>query len=256
VDVKLYAHDGELYVLARSTGRQQKELAIRRKRLARLLRKLRAMRRSLPSRDQVLLRLGAAKKEAGRAFGFVKIHVPDSDQPVTRETFHFQVDTSKLNAAELRDGHYLLRSNLTADDPAVLWMRYVQLTQIEAAFRSLKSELGIRPIYHQLEHRVDAHIFIAFLAYCLQVTLRSRLRIHASGLTPAAVLEHFASIQMIDVWIPTRDGRWLILPRYTQPDRDLQLLLHQLQLTLPSQPPPRISATPSALAAAAQASLW
>jgi transposase len=256
VDVKLYAQDGELYVLARSTGRQQKELAIRRKRLARLLRKLRAMRRSLPSRDQVLLRLGAAKKEAGRAFGFVKIHVPDSDQPVTRETFHFQVDTSKLNAAELRDGHYLLRSNLTADDPAVLWMRYVQLTQIEAAFRSLKSELGIRPIYHQLEHRVDAHIFIAFLAYCLQVTLRSRLRIHASGLTPAAVLEQFASIQMIDVWIPTHDGRWLILPRYTQPDRDLQLLLHQLQLTLPSQPPPRISAAPSALAAAAQASLW
>ena len=256
VAVKLYAQDGELYVLARSTGRQQKELAIRRKRLARLLRKLRAMRRSLPSRDQVLLRLGAAKKEAGRAFGFVKIHLPASDQPVTRETFHFQVDTSKLNAAELRDGHYLLRSNLTADDPAVLWMRYVQLTQIEAAFRSLKSELGIRPIYHQLEHRVDAHIFIAFLAYCLQVTLRNRLRIHASGLTPAAVLEQFASIQMIDVWIPTRDGRWLILPRYTHPDRDLQLLLHQLQLTLPSQPPPRISAAPSAFAAAAQPSLW
>lgn len=79
---------------------------------------------------------------------------------------------------------------------------------------------------------------------------------HASGLTPAAVLEHFASIQLIDVWIPTRDGRWLIMPRYTQPDRDLQLLLHQLQLTLPSQPPPRISAAPAALAAAAQASLW
>ena len=138
----------------------------------------------------------------------------------------------------------------------MLWTRYVQLTQIEAAFRSLKSELGIRPIYHQLEHRVDAHIFIAFLAYCLQVTLRNQLRMHASGLTPAAVLQQFASIQMIDVWIPTRDGRWLILPRYTQPDRDLQLLLHQLQLTLPSQPPPRIRAAPTALAPAAQASLW
>ena len=256
VDVKLYAKDGEVYVLARSAGRQQKELAIRRKRLARLLRKLRAMRRSLPARDQLLLRLGAAKKEAGRAFGFVKIRVPNAGQPVTRETFSFQVDTPKLRAAELRDGHYLLRSNLTADDPAVLWTRYVQLTQIEAAFRSLKSELGIRPIYHHREHRVDAHIFIAFLAYCLQVTLRSRLRRYAPGLTPAAVLDQFASIQMIDVWIPTRDGRWLILPRYTQPDRDLQLLLHQLQLTLPSQPPPRISAAPAALAPAAQASLW
>jgi len=253
VAVKLYAKDGEVYVLARSTGRQQKEVAIRRKRLARLLRKLRAMRRSLPSRDHVLLRLGAAKKEAGRAFGFVKIRVPDPGQAVTRETFHFQVDTTKLRAAELRDGHYLLRSNLTAADPAVLWTRYVQLTQIEAAFRSLKSELGIRPIYHHLEHRVDAHIFIAFLAYCLQVTLRSRLRRYAPGLTPAAVLDLFASIQMIDVWIPTCDGRWLILPRYTQPDRDLQLLLHQLQLTLPSQPPPRIRAAP---AVAAQASLW
>ena len=186
----------------------------------------------------------------------MKIRVPTPGQPVTRETFQFQVDTTKLQAAELRDGHYLLRSNLTADDPEVLWTRYVQLTQIEAAFRSLKSELGIRPIYHHLEHRVDAHIFIAFLAYCLQVTLRSRLRRYAPGLTPAAVLALFASIQMIDVWIPTCDGRWLILPRYTQPDRNLQLLLHQLQLTLPSQPPPRISAAPAALAPAAQASLW
>lgn len=256
VEVKLYAKDGEVYVLARSAGRQQKELAIRRKRLARLLRTLRAMRRRLPSRDRLLVRLGAAKKEAGRAFGFVTIRVPDPGQPVTRETFQFHVDTSKLQAAELRDGYYLLRSNLTADDPEVLWTRYVQLTQIEAAFRSLKSELGIRPIYHHLEHRVDAHIFIAFLAYCLQVTLRSRLRRYAPGLTPAAVLDLFASIQMIDVWIPTCDGRWLILPRYTQPDRDLQLLLHQLQLTLPSQPPPRISAAPAALAPAAQASLW
>jgi len=124
----------------------------------------------------------------------------------------------------------------------VLWARYVQLTQIEAVFRSLKTDLGIRPIYHQLEHRVDAHILIAFLAYCLQVTLKNRLQIHAPGLTPTAVLEKLATIQMIDVWIPTRDGRWLILPRYTQPARDLQLLLEQIQLNLPSQPPPRITA--------------
>jgi len=131
-------------VLARSDGRQAKEIAIRRKRLARLLRKLRAMRRSLPSRDQLLLRIGAAKKEAGRAFGFVKIRLPLAEEAVSRKTFHFQVDKSKLRAAQLRDGHYLLRSNLTAEDPAVLWTRYVQLTQIEAVFRSLKSELGIR----------------------------------------------------------------------------------------------------------------
>jgi len=259
VQVKLYEHEGELYVLARSEGRQAKEMAMRRKRLARLLRKLRAMRRSLPGRDQLLLRIGAAKKEAGRAFGFVKIRMPLAQEPVTRPTFSFRVEKSKLQKAQQRDGHYLLRSNLTAEDPAVLWTRYVQLTQIEAVFRSLKSDLGLRPIYHRLESRVDAHILIAFLAYCLQVTLKNRLQIHAPGLSPTAVLEKLGAIQMIDVWIPTRDGRWLILPRHTQPAKDLQLLLDQIHLKLPSQPPPRITAP--ALPAAvpppdAQARLW
>jgi transposase len=242
VEVKLYEHEGELYVLARSDGRQAKEIAMRRKRLARLLRKLRAMRRSLPGRDQLLLRIGAAKKEAGRAFGFVSIRIPLAQEKVTRQTFSFRVEKGKLQKAQQRDGHYLLRSNLTAEDPAVLWKRYVQLTQVEAVFRSLKSELGVRPIYHRLENRVDAHILIAFLAYCLQVTLKNRLQIYAPGLTPTAVLEKLGTIQLIDVCIPTCDGRWLILPRYTQPAKDLQLLLEQIQLKLPSQPPPRITA--------------
>jgi transposase len=259
VQVKLYEHEGELYVLARSDGRQAKEIAMRRKRLARLLRKLRAMRRGLPGRDQLLLRIGAAKKEAGRAFGFVKIRMPLATEAVTRQTFSFGVEKSKLQKAQQRDGHYLLRSNLTAEDPAVLWTRYVQLTQIEAVFRSLKSDLGIRPIYHRLESRVDAHILIAFLAYCLQITLKNRLQIHAPGLTPTAVLEKLGTIQMIDVWIPTRDGRWLILPRYTQPAKDLQLLLEQIQLKLPSQPPPRITAPtlpPAANPLPIQPRLW
>jgi transposase len=240
VEVKLYQHEGELYVLAKSEGRQAKEIAMRRKRLVRLLRKLRAMRKSLPKRDQLLLRLGAAKKEAGRAFGFVKIQIPKAGQAVTRETFSFEVDKAKLKAAQQRDGHYLLRSNLTGEDPAVLWTRYVQLTQIESVFRSLKSELGIRPIYHQLEHRADAHVLIAFLAYCLQVTLKNRLLIYAPGLTPAAVLEKLATIQMVEVWIPMVDGRWLVLPRHTQPDKDVQAVLDHLRLALPSQPPPRV----------------
>jgi len=240
VDVKLYQHEGELYVLAKSSGRQAKEIAMRRKRLVRLLRKLRAMRKSLPKRDQLLLRIGAAKKEAGRAFGFVTIQIPQKDETVTRQTFLFQVDKAKLKAAEQRDGHYLLRSNLTGEDPAVLWTRYVQLTQIESVFRSLKSELGVRPIYHQLEHRADAHVLIAFLAYCLQVTLKNRLMIHAPGLTPAAVFEKLATIQMVEVWIPMLDGRWLVLPRHTQPEKDVQALLDQVRITLPSQPPPRI----------------
>ena len=249
VEVKLYERDGELYVLAKSAGRQAKEVAMRRKRLVRLLRKLRAMRRSLPARDHLLLRIGAAKTEAGRAFGFVKIQLPEARQAVTRASFQFHVDKAKLAEAELRDGHYLLRSNLAGGDPAVLWSRYVQLTQVEAAFRSLKSELGIRPIRHQLEHRADAHILIAFLAYCLQVTLKNRLMMHAPGLTPAAVMEALATIQMIDVHIPTVDGRWLILPRCTQPEGEARIVLNKLKLDMPAQPPPRITADPAVGAA-------
>jgi len=245
VEVKLFAQDGELYVLAKSEGRQAKEIAMRRKKLARLLRKLRAMRRSCPKRDQLLMRVGAAKTDAGRAFGFVKIDLPQAGQEVTRERFTFRLDKARLKEAELRDGHYLLRTNLVAEDPAVLWDRYVQLTQIEAAFKCLKSELGIRPIHHQLEHRVDAHILVAFLAYCLTVTLKHRLRMHAPGLTPRAVLEKLAGIQMLDVSFPTTDGRRLIMPRYTEPDPEQALLLHHLSLVLPQQPPPRITTSAS-----------
>jgi hypothetical protein len=163
---------------------------------------------------------------------------------VTRESFTFQVDKTKLKEAQLRDGHYLLRTNLVAEDPAVLWDRYMQLVRIEAAFKCLKSDLGIRPIYHQLEHRVEAHILIAFLAYCLTVTLKHRLQVHAPGLTPRAVLEKLAAIQTLDVWLPTTHGRYLVMPRYTEPEADLALLLHQLRIALPKQPLPRLVAAP------------
>ncbi len=229
MDVKLFTEDGELYVLAKSEGRRAKERAMRRKKLARLLRKLRAMQRSGPRRDQLLLRIGAARKEAGSAFRFLHLQ-------------QFRVDRPKLIAAELQDGHYLLRSNLVGEDPAVLWERYMQLAQIEAAFKAMKSELGIRPLYHQLGHRVEAHILVAFLAYCLLVTLKNRLQVLAPGLTPKAVLEKLATIQMLDVWFPTTDGRWLVMPRFTQPEADQAILLHKLKLELPQQPPPRIKA--------------
>lgn len=242
VDVKLFTEGGELYVLAKSAGRRAKERAMRRKKLARLLRKLRAMQRSSPRRDQLLLRIGGARKEAGSAFRFLHLQLPGEGQAVTRQSFRFRVDRPKLIAAELQDGHYLLRSNLVGEDPAVLWERYVQLAQIEAAFKTMKSELGIRPLYHQLGHRVEAHILVAFLAYCLLVTLKNRLQVLAPGLTPKAVLEKLASIQMLDVWLPTTDGRWLVMPRFTQPEADQAILLHKLKLELPQQPPPRIKA--------------
>jgi transposase len=114
------------------------------------------------------------------------------------------------------------------------------LTEIEQAFKELKHDLDIRPIYHQRDDRIEAHIFVSFLAYCLHVTLKQTAKGKAPGLTPRAILEKFKTMQMIDVHLPTTDGRNVILPRHTQPEKDLQLLLYQLNLVLPEQPPPRI----------------
>ena len=125
--------------------------------------------------------------------------------------------------------------------PAELWAFYIQLTEVEQAFKELKGDLAIRPLYHQSDERIEAHIFVAFLAYGLQVTLKQRLRALAPGLTPRAVLETFAAIQMLDVHFPTTDGRTLIFTRYTQPEKDQQLLLQQLKLRLPPQSPPKIA---------------
>jgi len=114
------------------------------------------------------------------------------------------------------------------------------LTEIEAAFRNFKGDLGLRPIFHQTDPRIEAHIFVAFLAYGLHVTLQQRLRALAPGLTPRAVMEKLSAIQMVDVYLPTTDGRILILSRYTQPEQEHMLLLQRLHLDLPPQPPPRI----------------
>ena len=240
VEVKLLAQEGELYILARSQGRWQKERAMRRRRLKSLWKRLQELQGQQLERDQLLLKLGAAKAEAGRAYGLVEVQVPKPEQPVNAETFTFRWRKDKLRQALRREGRYLLRSNLPAEDPARLWQHYVQLTEIEAVFRALKSDLAIRPIYHQKDSRIEAHIFVSFLAYCLYITLGQRLRTLAPGLAPRAVLEKMAAIQMVDVWVPTTDGRLLILPRYTQPEKDHQMLLHQLHLQLPSQPSPRI----------------
>ena len=158
------------------------------------------------------------------------------------QTFTFAINRKKLRQAWRREGRYLLRSNLAATDPAELWTYYIQLTEVEQAFKELKGDLSIRPIYHQVESRIEAHIFVAFLSYCLQVTLKQRARPLAPGLTPRSILEKMAAIQMVDVHLPTTDGRTLLLSRYTDPEKDQKLLLARLGLTLPSQPPPKISA--------------
>jgi hypothetical protein len=240
IDVKLLKKDGEVYVLAKSAGRVDKERAMRRRRLKKLWHRLQELQQQKLSRDQLLIKLGAAKKEAGRAYYLVDIQLPDKDQEVTTQTFTFSLKRKKLRLVRRREGRYLLRSNLVAEEPAKLWQHYIQLTEIEQAFKELKSDLSIRPIYHQKDSRIEAHIFVAFQAYCLQVTLKQRLQALAPGLTPRAVLEKFAALQMVDVHLPTTDGRYLVLPRYTQPDKDQQILLSQLKLELPDQPPPKI----------------
>ena len=240
VEVKLFKENQELYVVAKSQGRRQKEIAMRRQKLARLLWTLRGMRRET-SRDRLFMRLGAAKHKAGRAWGFVKTHLPKEDEPVNRQTFSFALDRKKLQEAELYDGHYLLRSNLTDKEPQWLWQLYMLLVEVEAVFRSFKNDLMIRPIYHQRENRAEAHIFVCFLAYCLWVTLKQRLRGLAPGLTPRSALEQLAGIQMLDVQMPTTDGRWLTLTRYTQPSLAVRVLLERLNYQLPEQMPPRLS---------------
>ena len=248
VQVKLLDQGEELYVLARSAGRRHKERAMRRRRLKKLWRRLHELQGQQPTRDELLLKLGAAQKEAGRTYALVAIRLPDPGQAVTAQTFTFGLRKDKLRTVRRREGSYLLRSNLTGEDPAALWRYYIQLTEIEQAFKELKSDLAIRPIYHQCDKRIEAHIFVAFIAYCLQVTLKQRLRSLAPGLTPRAALEKLAPMQMVDVRMPTTDGRVLILPRYTQPDTDQKLLLSQLKLTLPGQPPPRIHSQPAEVA--------
>jgi transposase len=242
VQVKQLPREGERYILAMSEKRVHKERAMRRKRLKRYLAALQKLQARPPKRDQLLMRLAVAKKAAGRAAGLITLTLPKATEVVTDQTFHFALDRNKLRKQRRREGRYLLRTNLTDADPVKLWTFYVQLTEVEQAFKELKHDLAIRPLYHQLEHRIEAHIFVAFLAYCLQVTLKHQLRQRAPGLTPRAVLEQFKTIQMVDVEIPTTDGRRLTLSRYTQPEAEHRVLLECLKLTLPAQPPPKITA--------------
>jgi hypothetical protein len=243
VEVKLLSHGEEVYVLAKSQGRRAKEIAIRRRKLTKLVRSLRTLRRTRQrpwKRDTLLHKLGAAHKAAGKAWCFVKITVPKARQTVNRDTFKFELLKNKLQDAQEHDGHYLLRGFRAGDQAGTLWELYMQLTEIEAAFKTLKSDLHLRPIRHHVELRIEAHILVCFLAYCLSVTLRKRLEAHAPGLTPRAVLETLSGILMLDVHLPLADGRELVLPRYTQPEPEHRLVLEKLGWELPAQPPPRI----------------
>jgi transposase len=237
VSVKLLAEGSELYVLAESKDRVHKERAMRRRQLKGLWARLKQLRQMKLKRDALLKKLGAALHDYPVAARLV-----DTTVPPRQARLAFTLRRDKLRQIRKREGRYLLRTNITGGRSAEeLWQFYIQLTEVEAAFKNLKDDLALRPIYHQLEHRIEAHIFISFLAYCLHVTLRRRLRDLAPGLTPRSVLEKFATVQMLDVHLPTTDERTVILSRYTHPETDVQLLLQRLKLELPAQPPPKIT---------------
>jgi transposase len=240
VKVKLLREDGELYVLVESADRVNKERSMRRRRLKKLWARLSQLQVQNNTRDQLLLKIGAAKKEAGRAYSLVNINLPEPKGIVNKETFTFSLNKAKLRKVMKKEWKYLLRSNLTVTDPGLLWKQYMLLGEVEQTFKEEKGDLLIRPIHHQKDERIEAHIFVAFQAYCLNVTLKQRLKVLAPGLTPRAVIEKFKKIQMLDVHLPTTDGKQLVLTRYTQPEKEHKMLLNQMKLNLPKQPLPKI----------------
>lgn len=245
VKVKLLAQESELYVLAESRDRVAKERSMRRRQLKWLWVRLKQLCAMTLRREDLLMKLGAAKQKAPSAWRLIEIEVAEY-----KASFTYRLHREKLRRARRREGRYLLRTNLTESDPAKLWSLYLQLVAVEEAFKNLKGDLAVRPIFHQKENRVEAHLFVSFLAYCLHVTLGQRLRTLAPGLTPRSVLEKFAAVQMIDIHLPTTDGREIILNRTTQPEPELRLLLDKLRLELPPQSPPKISATQATSATA------
>jgi len=243
VEVKLLAQTGEVYVLAQSQDRVNKERGMRRRQLKWLWRRLRELQGMELKRDALLMKLGAARQQTPSAWRLVAVQLPGrKTKQRPEQKFGFTLRKDKLREVRRREGRYLLRSNMPERPPAELWEFYLQLVAVEQAFKHLKGDLGLRPIYHKKEERIEAHIFMAFLAYCLHVSLGRRLKDLAPGLTPRSVLEKFGAMQMIDVHLPTTDGREVILTRYTQPEPDQRILLEKLKLKLPDQPPPKITA--------------
>jgi transposase len=262
--VKLMEQEGELFVLASSRDRRHKETAMRRRKLKALVHGLNRLKRAMGkrkiTRDHLLRKVAILRKQAGRVASFVKVSEPAQGEPVNRQTFLCAFERNRWRHSMEHDGSYILRAWLPWDDfprgmdqqAPILWQWYMQLAHVEQAFKTLKSDLGLRPIHHQLEHRVEAHILVAFLGYCLNVTLRMKLRQAAPGLTPGQVLQSLSAIQMLQVQIPTTDGRMLVLPRHTEPQTQQKLILEKLGLTLPPQPPPRIRAGKIELPASAR----
>ena len=240
VYVKSIKDQGETYVLAKSKARLKKERAIRHRKLRTYLTGLGKLQKNYRDRDRFMKRLGVLLNEAGRCSKCVDLQLPPEGKKISPNNFKCSFNHQAYRQMIHRDGKYFLRTNQTDKEPIELWEQYMLQTRVEQSFKELKSDLSIRPIHHQLEDRVDAHIFIAFLSYCLQTTLRQKLKSSASGLTSPAVLEVFSKIKLLDVYIPTQDNRMLHMQRYTEPEKEHKILLEKLKLRLPAQAPPKI----------------
>jgi transposase len=227
----------ETYLLCRSQSRKNKETAIR----TRFSTSMEAALRQLEKRVHSGKLKDRLKIE--RALGKIQARHPSVNDlyriAVVEDSGPLRLDWSLIEERrrwrDAREGAYLLRTNLKAERPADLWKKYIQLTEAEAAFRALKSELSIRPIFHQLERRVKAHILVAFLGYALWVTLKHLLKQSHSSLSPARALATLAGLHSADIVLPTTDHREIRLRRITTPNEDQRLLLHQLGITLPER---------------------
>jgi len=238
VQVQLVEQEQETYVLARSVERANKEQAMRWRQIRGLMRDLVKLRRSicrgtLVDPDKILMRLGRLSERWPRAWRYVAAEWKEPK-------LSWRWDRQALRLAQHRDGAYLLRTNLSDHSPEALWRMYVQLTEVEAVFRTLKSELAIRPIWHWVGPRVEAHVMVAFVGYCLWVCLKQKLKAAAPGLSPWQLLDQFKRIVQVEVWFKLKTGGAICLPRITQPEAAQALLLHQMGWALPEQPPPRV----------------
>jgi hypothetical protein len=215
---------------------------MRQRRLRRLFGDLRALRRrvragGLKQPELIHRAVGRLQERHPQAWRWLRWELRDTAEGLR---FDWEWDREKFARQQRGEGAYLLRAHWPAAEPGELWASYVQLTEAEAAFRTLKSEVKVRPIWHWLGRRVEAHVLVAFLGYCLWVCLKKKAERVAPRLTPWQVLDQLGRILLVEVWFELKDGRRLCLPRITQPEGAQRMILSQLKWTLPAQPPPRV----------------
>jgi transposase len=227
----------ETYILCRSTARKNKEQAIRSRFSARIEKALDGLEKRvatghLKDRDNIQRKIGGIQARYPQVADLYTIELRERDGVLKLE---WKLIADRADWQKAREGAYLLRTNLQAEDAEHLWKKYIQLTEVEAAFRALKTELSIRPFFHQLERRVKAHILVAFLGYALWVTLKHLLRRKNLGLSPAKALSLLSTLRSADIILPTTDGREIRLRRVTTPSPEQKHLLEQLDIAIPER---------------------